>query len=153
MTTILAAKASTSSVAALGEAIDTIDQLIKANQKELTDARTSNPSGENPIVYNTLDERLEAIESNLNVSSGGLTGRVDAIAASLGQASDDTTNPVTPASGLYAKVEALEAEVNDAHRILDNGVDSLDNRFDDIESAISHEMGKNGNSDKGGLVE
>ena len=100
--------------------------------------------------YASIDARFEAIESNLNVSSGGLTGRVDAIAAALGNASDDTAEPPVVASGLYADVEALQAEVEAAHRTLDEGTDNLDNRFDDAESrldALEASIGDNeGNS-------
>ena len=100
----------------------------------------------NPGAYNTLDERLEVIEGAIetitgdtidNSSLSGLSSRITALDEKVGQATDNTTNPATPASGLYDDVEALQAEVEAAHRTLDEGTDSLDNRFDDIDGRLN----------------
>ena len=161
-------------------ALETEVDMTSANSRidnvetEVTNARTShivqydNDGTMTDTTYASLDARLEAIEehaatvrSDVNTIAGelGMTDtnglktlgtRVDdldshvtLLATELGMVSNGEIQDVT------SRVDNVETEIENAHR---TSGDTLDARFDSIDSTISHAANAS-NSDPGGLTE
>jgi len=159
------------------EAIEThkkslADEIDAAHTSSIiTDSHEEEIGGETittqvPHTYGSLDARLEAIESH----AAAVRTDVNAIAGELAMVDHEsivTTNTRvdtlendlrTMAAELdmldgtaivdtNTRIDGIEDEITDAHR---QSGDTLDNRFDDIESLISHAAEGN---DPGGLTE
>jgi len=110
---------------ALGERIDTIKGI-------LDDAKASTVAD---TTYDSLDERLEAIESHAataDTAASGLRADVNKIANELSMLDNDTITDVG------TRIDNITDEINAAHRQLvdeneESIADSLNKRFEDIE--------------------
>lgn len=101
-------------------------------------------------MYNTQTGAIEATNSRVAT----IEENVVAIGKEIGMLQDDAAvqDLSTAVSRANTRVDAIEDEINAAHRTLASGTDTLDDRFDDIESAISHPVDVQ-TDDAGGLTE
>ena len=100
-------------------------------------------------MYNTQTGAIEATNSRVDT----IEANVVAIGKEIGMLQDEAAvqDLSTAVSRTNTRIDSIDTEIENAHRA---GVsnDTLDNRFDNIESAISHSADAL-NSDPGGLTE
>lgn len=103
---IIGSAPSDSSQSATGEVFTAISSLSES--MGLLAENLGTPSGDN-VIATGLNAKVEALQESIDPNnSASLSSRISTLETSLGQASDDTTNPATPASGLYATIETLQ---------------------------------------------
>jgi hypothetical protein len=148
----------------LNDKITTLDTAYKAADTALDNRldaiEAARPSTTDPVsgetTYGTLDDRFDAIEDD----TAQLRTDVNTIANELAMVDTDTivsnntrvdqleTDLRTMAAELdmldgtsivdtNTRIDGITTEINAAHRTLSEGTDTLDNRFNDIESDIT----------------
>ena len=147
----------------LADRIDLIDNATTGTVHGLDERLTA---AENAISHTAanddpggLTQRLTAAESDINTIANELSmyntqtgaiedtnSRVDTIEANvvamakeIGMLQDDdaVVDLSTAVSRTNTKVDTIEEEIEAAHRILNEGTDTLDNRFDDAETRLA----------------
>ena len=151
-----------------------IDEVETARTSSIiTDTHTEEEDGETittqvPHTYDSIDARLEAIESHaaavrtdVNTIAGELAMMDNNALVTTNTRVDTLENDLrtmareldmldgTAIVDTNTRIDGIESEINTAHRTSN---DTLDARFDSIDSAISHAVDTQ-NSDPGGLTE